>query len=72
MTMGKIPRRLGESQCYTRHWRDPPGAPPAWPRASLRPSISDFARIWDDDLGSHRDSGTRHVSVLDDHDHVSW
>jgi glycosidase len=31
----------------------------------------DFARIWDDDLGSHRDSGTRHVSVLDDHDHVS-
>ena len=31
----------------------------------------DFAHIWDDDLGSHRDSGTRHVSVLDDHDHVS-
>jgi glycosidase len=31
----------------------------------------DFSRIWDDDLGSHRDSGTRHVSVLDDHDHVS-
>ncbi|MES1254050.1 MAG: alpha-amylase family glycosyl hydrolase [Acidobacteriota bacterium] len=31
----------------------------------------DFAHIWDDDLGSHRDSGARHVSVLDDHDHVS-
>ncbi len=34
-------------------------------------SYLDFAHIWDDDLGSHRDSGTRHVSVLDDHDHVS-
>ena len=31
----------------------------------------DFAHIWNDDLGSHRDSGARHVSVLDDHDHVS-
>ncbi|MEO6786744.1 MAG: alpha-amylase, partial [Chthoniobacteraceae bacterium] len=31
----------------------------------------DFARIWNDDLGSHRDSGAMHVSVLDDHDHVS-
>ncbi|MEO6785949.1 MAG: alpha-amylase family glycosyl hydrolase, partial [Chthoniobacteraceae bacterium] len=31
----------------------------------------DFARIWSDDLGSHRDSGAMHVSVLDDHDHVS-
>lgn len=26
---------------------------------------------WDDDLGSHRNSGKRRVSVLDDHDHVS-
>ena len=31
----------------------------------------DFERIWDDDLGSHRESGQRHVSILDDHDHVS-
>ena len=31
----------------------------------------DFAPRWDDDLGSHRDSGNRHVSILDDHDHVS-
>lgn len=30
-----------------------------------------FERIWDDDLGSHRESGQRHVSILDDHDHVS-
>ena len=30
-----------------------------------------FERIWDDDLGSHRESGELHVSVLDDHDHVS-
>jgi glycosidase len=27
--------------------------------------------VWADDLGSHRDAGTRHVSILDDHDHVS-
>ena len=30
-----------------------------------------FERVWDDDLGSHRESGQRHVSILDDHDHVS-
>lgn len=30
-----------------------------------------FERIWDDDLGSHRESGAMHVSILDDHDHVS-
>ena len=30
-----------------------------------------LGHIWDDQLGSHRDSGTRHVWVLDDHDHVS-
>jgi glycosidase len=28
-------------------------------------------KVWDDDLGSHRNSGKRRVSVLDDHDHVS-
>jgi len=30
-----------------------------------------FVRTWDDDLGSHRNAGRSHVSVLDDHDHVS-
>ena len=25
---------------------------------------------WDDELGSHREGGKRHVSILDDHDHV--
>jgi glycosidase len=30
-----------------------------------------FERVWDDDLGSHREAGQRHVSILDDHDHVS-
>jgi glycosidase len=27
--------------------------------------------LWDDDLGSHRNSGKRRVTILDDHDHVS-
>jgi glycosidase len=31
----------------------------------------DFVHIWNDDLGSHREVGERHVSILDDHDHVS-
>ena len=26
--------------------------------------------FWDEKMGSHRDWGSRHVSVLDDHDHV--
>jgi glycosidase len=30
-----------------------------------------FVKTWADDLGSHRNSGRRHVSILDDHDHVS-
>ncbi len=30
-----------------------------------------FVRTWNDDLGSHRNAGRRHVSILDDHDHVS-
>ena len=30
-----------------------------------------LAEVWDDALGSHRDAGERHVSILDDHDHVS-
>ena len=30
-----------------------------------------FVKTWDDDLGSHRNSGREHVSILDDHDHVS-
>jgi glycosidase len=30
-----------------------------------------MTRAWDDDLGSHRNSGKRRVSILDDHDHVS-
>jgi len=30
-----------------------------------------LSAVWADDLGSHRDAGTRHVSILDDHDHVS-
>ena len=34
-------------------------------------SYLSFERVWDDDLGSHRESGQRHVSILDDHDHVS-
>ena len=38
-------------------------------RADARISIS--SACWDDDLGSHRELGARHVSVLDDHDHVS-
>jgi glycosidase len=28
-------------------------------------------KVWDDDLGSHRNSGKRRVTILDDHDHVS-
>lgn len=30
-----------------------------------------YVKSWNDDLGSHRNAGRRHVSVLDDHDHVS-
>jgi len=30
-----------------------------------------LVEAWTDTLGSHRDSGSRHVSILDDHDHVS-
>lgn len=30
-----------------------------------------FVRSWNDDLGSHRNAGGSHVSILDDHDHVS-
>ena len=39
----------------------------------LAPPSDYFAmtRAWDDDLGSHRNSGKRRVSILDDHDHVS-
>ena len=39
----------------------------------LLPPESYFKIIasWDDELGSHRDSGRRHVSILDDHDCVS-
>ncbi len=39
----------------------------------LTPPDSYFtmAQAWDDDLGSHRNSGKRHVSILDDHDCVS-
>ena len=33
-------------------------------------SYFDLLKIWDDDLGSNRNSGRRRVSVLDDHDHV--
>lgn len=31
----------------------------------------DFVKTWNDDLGTHRHAGRRHVSILDDHDHVS-
>ncbi len=31
----------------------------------------DIVRAWNDELGSHRNSGKKHVSILDDHDHVS-
>jgi glycosidase len=31
----------------------------------------DIVRLWDDALGSHRDSGKHRVSILDDHDCVS-
>lgn len=31
----------------------------------------DFLAVWDDELGSHRNVGRRHVSILDDHDHIS-
>ena len=34
-------------------------------------SYFSFVRTWNDDLGSHRNAGRNHVSVLDDHDHVS-
>ena len=33
-------------------------------------SYFDLLKIWDDYLGSNRNSGRRRVSVLDDHDHV--
>jgi len=33
-------------------------------------SYFDLLKIWDDDLGSNRNSGRRRVTVLDDHDHV--
>jgi glycosidase len=33
-------------------------------------SYFDLLKIWDDDLGSNRNSGRRRVSILDDHDHV--
>jgi glycosidase len=31
----------------------------------------DFLKTWDDEFGSHRRSGSFHVSILDDHDHVT-
>ncbi len=31
----------------------------------------DLAKVWDDEFGSHRNAGASHVSILDDHDHVS-
>lgn len=39
----------------------------------LEPAENYFSllRMWDDALGSHRDSGGLHMSILDDHDHVS-
>jgi glycosidase len=39
----------------------------------LAPPADYFTRVgaWDDDLGSHRNSGKRRVSILDDHDCVS-
>jgi glycosidase len=39
----------------------------------LQPPLNYFSltAAWDDDLGSHRNSGKRRVSILDDHDHVS-
>ena len=33
-------------------------------------SYFDLLKIWDDGLGSNRNSGRRRVTVLDDHDHV--
>ncbi len=30
-----------------------------------------LVRLWDDDLGSHRNSAKHRVSILDDHDHAS-
>src|SRR5262245_52096502 len=30
-----------------------------------------FVKTWADDLGSHRNAGRQHVTILDDHDHVS-
>jgi len=30
-----------------------------------------LVRVWNDDLGSHRNSGQRRVTILDDHDHAS-
>jgi glycosidase len=39
----------------------------------FQPAVNYFSltAAWDDDLGSHRNSGKRRVSILDDHDHVS-
>ena len=34
-------------------------------------SYFSFVKTWADDLGSHRNAGSQHVSILDDHDHVS-
>jgi hypothetical protein len=31
----------------------------------------DLSSVWEEELGSHREAGARHVSILDDHDHVS-
>jgi glycosidase len=32
--------------------------------------FDNFRASWDDQMGSHRNQGNRHVTVLDDHDHV--
>ncbi|MHC1741801.1 MAG: alpha-amylase family glycosyl hydrolase [Syntrophobacteraceae bacterium] len=37
---------------------------------SPRDFFVSFKEKWDDDMGSHRRWGDKHVSVLDDHDHV--
>ncbi|MCU1252369.1 MAG: alpha amylase catalytic region [Edaphobacter sp.] len=39
----------------------------------LQPPVNYFSltAVWDKDLGSHRNSGERRVSILDDHDHVA-
>ena len=72
-------RRPGVSSDHLRRatWTPPStSARCGWPSPASGKGLQNPAdffagfNFWDERMGSHRDWGSRHVSVLDDHDHV--